>query len=1268
MSVVQTPDPFDWGGGLFDVWIMRLERYFNAAGIDGDEKKVHYLVYLCGEKGEELFQTFSLTDEQRKVYDRVKQEFRKFFKPKEHKIMNRGFFNQRVQGPDEDIESFIADCYRLHPACQYPAGIAEELLRDRIAVGVNSPALREKLTTNENLKLNSCVAIIRQWYSSQKLSNELQSRLSGTTATAAAVRGKRHQNPPKSSKHDKNKRESTQSNSRCYRCGKEKHRKSDCPAIKATCNRCKKKGHYAEMCKSKAINAIDDDDTEAFMGKVTADNETIKDEDFTIKLFMDHHPVTFQIDCGADLTVIGKNHLPKNTQLRPSDRILIGASMNRLKVLGCFNATLKTTKGKVCLERCYVVNHIRHPLLGKPAIKALNLLKRINTTTDATSDAAHAREQVFKDFPALFSGLGTMKGVEYDIKLKENSTPHAISAPRRVAQPLLPQVKQELERMERIGVVRKLDDNEVSEHVAPMVVVPKPGGKVRICVDLKKLNENVVRPRHVLPSVDETLAKLKKGQFFSKLDANSGFWQIKLSERSQLLTTFLTPFGRYCHLKLPFGITSGPEFYQREVDDKIVQNADNIACLIDDIAVASGSVEQHKRELYPVLEKLQNAGLTLNREKCEFFVDEITFVGHKINRHGICQDDRKIAAVQHMPQPQNITDLRSFLGLCQQLAKFSHKLASLIEPLRALLSDKNEFLWSQNHTQAFEAIKSELTSPRVLMPYHPEKATKVMTDASRSGFGAILLQKECDATPFRPVYFASKSLSKAEKNYSVIELEAASIVYACQKFDKYLLGMPTFEVETDHKPLISLLGSKDIDKLPPRIVRFRLALMRYNFTIKHVNGKDNVIADCLSRASIPDEECNVFEKQCTSYINGLLGNLPATDRRLESIKENQHEDEICLKIAEYARTGWPNAKDIPPALKQYATFKDEFSVCEGLLLKAERIVIPASLRLEMLATLHQGHLGIDKTRKRALDSMWWPGLNTQIEQQIKNCQVCARSQREIAEPLIPTPLPSRPWEKIAMDICDISGNKYLVIWDYYSKWLEFSKLQNMTMSCIIMHLKSVFARYGIPVTIVADNQFATANIESLATDYGFTLVTSSPRMPSANGAAERAVQTFKNLFKKNKDPYLALLAYRSTPLLDGLSPAERLMGRKLRSNVPQCPRKLVSQTPDDVKQNTSDIEFRTKMLQKNAFDKRHATQELPPLDPGEPVVIRDRNEQGTVVMPAANSPRSYVVRTPDNNNIRRNRRMLQALPQRQSTRNAQPTKFYGSPLPWKSFK
>lgn len=1277
MSVLNPPDPFNWAGGNFDSWVQRLERYFKAAGLDQNEdRKVHYLVFLCGEKGEEIFSTFNITAEQRAQYAAVKGEYQKFFKPKEHRIMNRGFFNQRVQGPDEDVEEFIADCYRMLPACQYPADIANDMLRDRIAVGVNNSSLRDKLIFNEELKLETAVATIRQFYASQRSSSELQARLAGNqTATAASVRGKNKRKNPKHGRTQHTKdgenelnHSEKHSSKRCSRCGKEKHPKSQCPAKKAECKRCKCTGHYANMCRSKSVNCVDDDDDDAFMGCINSVNSVQDDSEFSIKLFVDHKPVDFKIDTGADVTVIGRQHLPRNTPLRPSEKILVGASSNKLKVLGCFNATLQTTKGKTCFERMYVVNHIRHPLLGKPAIKSLNLIERINRIADAALDAETAREQVYKDFPALFKGLGTMKDVEYDIKLKENSTPYAVPVPRRVAQPLLPQVKAELERMEKTGVVRKLADNEVSEHVAPMVVVPKPGGKVRICVDLKKLNENVVRPRHVLPSVDETLAKLKKGKFFSKLDANSGFWQIKLSAKSQLLTTFITPFGRYCHLKLPFGITSGPEFYQREVDDKIVKGADGIACLIDDIAVASPSISQHKRELYAVLQRIQDHGLTLNREKCKFFVTEINFVGHKVTQHGICQDDKKLAAVRDMPEPRNITDLRSFLGLCQQLAKFSHKLASFMEPLRALLSDKNEFIWTPDHIKAFQNIKDELTSPRVLMPYSPHKSTKVMTDASRSGFGAILLQQDDSQSPFRPIYFASKSLSDAEKNYSVIELEAASIVYACTKFDKYLLGMHKFEVETDHKPLITLLGSKDINRLPPRIIRFRLALMRYNFDIKHINGKANVIADCLSRASIPDSQSTVLEKECHAYINALLGNMPPVDRRLEAIKESQHEDEICQKLAEYALHGWPDASRIPPVLRQYATFRNEFSICEGLLLKAERIVIPAALRLEMLELLHQGHLGIDKTRKRAIDSMWWPGLSKQIEELIKNCLTCAQNQRDHAEPLLPTPPLSRTWERIAMDIGDIRGKKYLVIWDYYSKWLEFSLLSDMNMTGIIRHLKSTFSRYGIPVIVVADNQFATARFETFATEYGFTLITSSPRMPSANGAAERAVQTFKNLMKKNDDPYIGLLAYRSTPGPDGYSPAERMFGRKIRSNVPQNPAKLLPNASDHARSHVQDVAFKRALQQKLNFDHRHAARNLPPLDEGDNVIIRDRNQQATVVRAADNAPRSYIVRTPDDTVIRRNRRMLDRLPTRQSARNPRAPQRYGSPLPWSSLE
>ena len=713
-------------------------------------------------------------------------------------------------------------------------------------------------------------------------------------------------------------------------------------------------------------------------------------------------------------------------------------------------------------------------------------------------------------------------------------------------------------------------------------------------------------------------------------------------------------------------ITSGPEFFQQKMD-AIINDLPQAACLIDDVAIATpdSDAESHRAKLYPVLRKLQDAGITLNRDKCQFFVSGVTFVGHHITSDGIKADDKKVTAVKEMPQPQNITDLRSFLGLCQQLAKFSHKLASLMEPLRSLLSDKNDFVWSEHHTRAFEEIKVELTSPRVLQPYDPQKPTKIMTDASRSGFGAILLQKSDD--DFRPVCFASKSLSHAEKRYSIIELEAASIVYACQKFDQYILGMK-FTIETDHKPLIPLLSEKSLDRLPPRIVRFRLALMRYHFEIKHVPGKENQIADCLSRASVADAQPSVIESEAEECISAILGNMPATDRKLELIKEMQQEDEICLKLAEYSHSGWPDLKDVPSVLKSYSTFKDEFSLCQGLLLKGDRIVIPSSMRLEILESLHSGHLGIEKTRKRLADSVWWPNAWKQVEDLVKNCRICCSHQRDHAEPQMPTPLPSRPWQKIAADLCDLQGKKYLVVYDYYSRWIEFSPLTNMLGQSLVASLKSICARYGIFETMVCDNQFDCAAINNFASAYGVTIITSSPRFPSANGAAERAVQTFKNLMKKNTDPYIALLSYRCTPLADGLSPGEKMFGRKLRNNVPQAPKKLVSSYSDAVKQHVKDTDDRVKAMQKYYADRRHAAREKPDLQPDDRVLIRDRNEEATVVRPAENAPRSVVVTTDSNTSYRRNTRMLDPLPPQRTPRRRHPPKRHGEFIKWSEVK
>ena len=255
---------------------------------------------------------------------------------------------------------------------------------------------------------------------------------------------------------------------------------------------------------------------------------------------------------------------------------------------------------------------------------------------------------------------------------------------------------------------------------------------------------------------------------------------------------------------------------------------------------------------------------------------------------------------------------------------------------------------------------------------------------------------------------------------------------------------------------------------------------------------------------------------------------------------------------------------------------------------------------------------------------------------------------------MPTHLPNRPWVKVACDIGELNGKKYLVVVDYYSRWLEFAQLENMTGSTIVRHLKSMCARYGIFETLVADNYFDNADMNNFAAQYGFTLITSSPKFPSSNGMAEKYIGIFKGLAKKSSDLYLALLAYRATPLIDGLTPAEKLMGRKIRSNVPQSPSKLVPKMGDEQRHQTAVKDFEHKIRQKRYFDLTHNVHDKAPIVQGDDVFIRDRGENATVIRAAPNAPRSYmsilyIVETPTNT-YRRNTRHLNQLPRR-STRS-----------------
>ena len=288
-----------------------------------------------------------------------------------------------------------------------------------------------------------------------------------------------------------------------------------------------------------------------------------------------------------------------------------------------------------------------------------------------------------------------------------------------------------------------------------------------------------------------------------------------------------------------------------------------------------------------------------------------------------------------------------------------------------------------------------------------------------------------------------------------------------------------------------------------------------------------------------------------AYIQTAVQSPPATEVRLEEIRVSQEHDEACQKVKNFCVQGWPKWSELSELVQPFHTVSGELTITDGILMRGGRIVIPRDLQSGVLRQLHSSHQGISKSRERAKQSVWWPGLSKQLEETVQKCPVCIKFQIPRAEPLLSSEIPRLPWQKVGTDLFEWEKSNYLLVVDYQSRWIEIVRLPQTTSRSIVNHMSSIFARYGIPELVVSDNgpQYSSDCFKEFARTYGFQHVTSSPHYPQANGEAERAVQTIKGLLKKSPDPYLALLAYRATPLALGYTPSELLMGRKLRTTV-----------------------------------------------------------------------------------------------------------------------
>jgi predicted aspartyl protease len=352
--------------------------------------------------------------------------------------------------------------------------------------------------------------------------------------------------------------------------------------------------------------------------------------------------VEFTIDTGAEVTVLTESTGRKlNLDYSKPSRVLYAANGSDLNVLGESKVNI-SNNGISTRARVYISDSASSNLLGRPQIEELELLAFVNGVSKFKFDPT-------VEFKEVFDGLGTMPG-EFKIRLKPEVEPIRLCAPRPIAAGLREKAQSEINRMLELAVIEPVEVH--TDWCSGLTLAPKPNGEIRVCVDLTALNKGVKREIYPFPRVCDMLSHLSEGRVFSKLDANSGFWQVKLERESRLYTTFVTPWGRYCFKRMPFGISSAPEFFQREME-KILDGLEGVLCFMDDVLVFGKNEEQHWYRLRKVLSRIKNSGVTLKREKCEFGRDCIKFLGHVVRGDGIRPDPEKIKVISEMlPPPQ----------------------------------------------------------------------------------------------------------------------------------------------------------------------------------------------------------------------------------------------------------------------------------------------------------------------------------------------------------------------------------------------------------------------------------------------------------------------------------------------------------------------------------------------------------------------------------------------------------------------------------------
>ncbi|XP_055596035.1 uncharacterized protein K02A2.6-like isoform X2 [Uranotaenia lowii] len=661
--------------------------------------------------------------------------------------------------------------------------------------------------------------------------------------------------------------------------------------------------------------------------------------------------------------------------------------------------------------------------------------------------------------------------------------------------------------LEEQGVITPVG---ASEWASPVIAVIKKDGNIRMVIDCKvSLNKILIPNTYPLPLAQDIFASLAGCQVFCCLDLAGAYTQLQLSKRSRKYVVINTLKGLYTYNRLPQGASSSASLFQCCMD-QILKGLNNVCCYLDDLLIAGKNFQDCKDKLIQVLGRLDKANIRVNFKKCKFFVKSLQYLGHLVTDKGLLPSPEKLSTISEAKVPENTTELKAYLGLINYYNKFIPHMSANLKYLYELLRKDVSFKWTQQCENAFQDSKKSLLNAKLLTFYDPSKPLVVVTDASCYGLGGVLAQIEDGLE--KPICFTSFSLNSAQKKYPILHLEALALVCTIKKFHKFLFGQP-FKVFTDHKPLLGIFGKEGRNAIyVTRLQRYIMELSIYNFEIEYRPASKLANADFCSRFPLQQSVPSSLDGENVNSIN-FSTEFPL-DFALVS-KETKN-DKFMLEIFKYIVEGWP--RKVNNKFKDYYSQKEKLQIVDEVLLLDERVVIPSLLRPKVLHMLHKNHGGMIKMKQLARRTVYWPGINPDIEDFVKSCNICTRMEN-VKNPKeksswIPT---VRPFSRIHADFFHYNGNVFLLIIDSHTKWLEVEHMRyGTTAKTVIKKFITMFARFGLPDVVVTDGgpPFNSYEFTDFLKRQGIHVLKSPPYHPSSNGQAERLVRVVKDVLKK----------------------------------------------------------------------------------------------------------------------------------------------------------